>query len=76
MADGKFTYDELRFDVRDPDITHVYVAVTADHNCPISVQGWHYKAFPARLNTLEVHEMMFADDDDPIIMWPLKAPPR
>ena len=74
MADGKYTYDIIVFDVRDPDLTHAYCFVKGDYECPHTITGWHYKAFPARMNTLEIHQAMFTDSKDPIVMWPLKAP--
>ena len=69
--DCKFNIDEVRFDTRDEDITHVYAFLRpAWGDCPHTVQGWHYKAFPARLSAVEIYQEHFLD----VVLWPLKAP--
>jgi hypothetical protein len=69
-------YDELRFDVRDPHLTHVYVYIRCQGDCPHFIQGWHHKAFPSTMSTKEIFDNLWSgnDDSDPV-MWPLKAPP-
>ena len=39
--------EEIRFDIRDPDLTHVYVISRAEGDCPLGVEGCHHKVFPA-----------------------------
>jgi hypothetical protein len=69
--DCKFDIDEVRFDVRDPDITHVYAFLRPiAGDCPDLVLGWHYKAFPARIPGAEIYMKHIAD----CVLWPLKAP--
>jgi hypothetical protein len=67
-------YDELRFDVRDPHQTHVYVYIRAEGDCPHMIQGWHHKAFPASMSTMDIMQSLWKDDIDPL-SWPLQAPP-
>jgi hypothetical protein len=71
MADAGYLIEWVMFDTRDEQVTHAYVAIKALGDCPIGVQGWHYKAFPSRVPTVDIlqkhaHEM---------VLWPLKAPP-
>lgn len=69
--DCKFNIDEVRFDTRDEEITHVYTFLRPiGGDCPDGVLGWHYKAFPARLSAVEIYQSHFSD----IVLWPLKAP--
>lgn len=60
----------LKFDLSDEEITHVYVMVDAEGDCPIGVQGCHYKAFPARVSAIEI----ITNDLKDHLLWPLKAP--
>lgn len=69
-------YDELRFDVRDPHLTHVYVYIRAEGDCPHMIQGWHHKAFPSTTSVQEILSAMGSGDQEAEpMMWPLKAPP-
>jgi len=71
MADSGYFYEWVMFDTRDLDITHCYVALQATGDSPIGVQGWHYKAFPARIPTVEIMQNHIQN----AVMWPQKAPP-
>lgn len=71
MADSSYTMNEIRFDVRDEQVTHCYVLCDAEGDSPIGVQGWHYKAFPARIPVAEILLKYLGD----VVLWPLKAPP-
>jgi len=71
VVDTTSTIEEVRFDLRDEQITHVYVLVRADGDAPIGVQGWHYKAFPSRI---PVAEIVSRENFNDYILWPLKAP--
>lgn len=55
----------------DPQITEVYVAVRVVGDCPLGVQGWHYKAFPSRMSVLEIMNNGGLEDH---LLWPQKAP--
>lgn len=59
-------------DVSDSDLTNVWVMVDAHGDCPIGVQGCHFKAFPARMSMLDI---MQSKDFLDHVMWPLDAPP-
>lgn len=67
-------YDELRFDVRDPEVTHVYVFIRAEGDCPFMVHGWHHKAFPATTTTMDIHALLWKYGDDPVL-WERVDPP-
>lgn len=75
MADCKYSFDEIRFDVRDPEITHVWVFLSVDDptgmDCPHMVAGWHHKKFPASISTLDLHKHHVKD----AVMWASEAPP-
>lgn len=71
MANATSTIEEVRFDLRDEQITHVYVLSRAGGDAPIGVQGWHYKAFPARIPMVEILTPHYISD---YLLWPLKAP--
>ena len=62
--------EEMRIDVRDEQMTKVYVLVRAEGDCPLGVQGWHHKTFPARLSAITIMQEHFAD----YLLWPLAAP--
>ena len=71
MANATSTIEEVRFDLRDEQITHVYVLSRGSWDAPIGVQGWHYKAFPARVTMVEILTPQHIGD---YLLWPLKAP--
>jgi hypothetical protein len=55
--------------VIEPELTHCYVAVDAEGDCPLGVQGWHHKTFPASMSALDILK-----GDFDYLMWPLDAP--
>ena len=69
--DSSFSYQWLMVDTRDEQVTHVYVALEAHGDSPIGVQGWHYKAFPARIPTIDILKNEIAG----AVLWPQAAPP-
>jgi len=71
MADAGYQFKWLMVDTSDEQVTHVYVWLEALGDCPVHVQGWHYKAFPARVSTVEVLQKHLGD----VVLWPLNAPP-
>ena len=76
MADASYDIREERF-VIDPEITHVYIFLEAHGDCPIGVQGWHYKAFPASIPVIDIigkHMWLGTGEDDDPVLWPQKAP--
>lgn len=73
MANTPISYDEIRFDVRDPNQTHVYIFIRdVDGSFPI-IRGWHYKAFPATMSALDIMQAWANGQEEPM-MWPMKAP--
>jgi hypothetical protein len=71
MANAAYSYKWLMVDTSDEQITHVYVWLEAIGDCPPSVQGWHYKAFPARMSTVDILTQEVAG----AVLWPQHAPP-
>lgn len=72
MGAAGMSYRQVRFDIKD-DFTEVYVLLEAHGDCPIGVQGWHYKVFGKDLPIDAVMRKMFTEGDDPVL-WPQKAP--
>ena len=73
MANTRIAYQEVRIDVRDPELTQVYVFIeNLSNDGVLGVQGWHHKTFPARMSMIEILQA-WADGDDPLL-WSQKAP--
>jgi len=53
----------------EEEMTHCHVAVQATGDCPIGVQGWHYKAFVPSISIVDILKENFD-----YLRWPLKAP--
>jgi hypothetical protein len=66
-------FDELRLDVRDPEATHVYAFVRGEGDCPFFVHGWHHKAFPKSVQTLEIMRLI-AEGLEDMMTWEREAP--
>ncbi len=74
MANTKIAYQELRIDVRDPELTHVYVMIDNLSNDGLpGVQGWHHKVFPASMSMVDIVQA-WADGKENPLMWPQNAP--
>ena len=71
MGKAGMNYRQVRFDIKD-DFTEVYVLIEALGDCPLGVQGWHYKVFGKSLSIDKVMTEMFTKDDP--VLWPQKAP--
>lgn len=65
---------EIRFVIED-ELTQVYVHLEAIGDCPLGVQGWHHKTFPASASVQSILETMYVAGDDPV-MWGQEAPPQ
>ena len=61
MAAASVAYRELRFVIGD-ELTQCYVLCEAGGDCPLGVQGWHYKTFPPSMNVAQILEAMFTTD--------------
>ncbi|WP_107865327.1 hypothetical protein [Agitococcus lubricus] len=73
MANTVIAYDEVRFDVRNKEITECYVFINNMSNDGlIGVHGWHFKAFPASMSIMDIMKEWAAGDDP--LMWPQKSP--
>jgi hypothetical protein len=57
--------------VFEDELTHCYVAVDAIGDCPIGVQGWHHKVFPASMNAVQIMQSREFYDH---VLWGLEAP--
>ncbi|MBU6392533.1 MAG: hypothetical protein KGQ83_09875 [Planctomycetes bacterium] len=62
--------EEVRIITRHPELTEVYVYVYAEGDCPLGVQGWHHKTFPASKSVIEILKKDFSDH----LLWPLDSP--
>ena len=61
---------EVRFVIED-GLTECYVLVEAMGDCPIGVQGWHHKTFPASQSALDIlGSSAFRD----YLLWPQESP--
>jgi hypothetical protein len=71
MGNASYAIRWVKFDFTDPNITEVYVMIDAFGDCPISVQGCHYKAYPAEMSAVDIlKDKSFLDH----VLWPLKSP--
>ena len=73
MANTIVEYHEIRFDVRNPELTHMYVFIKALNDSPIGVEGWHHKVFPASMSILDIMQSWNDGNEEPLI-WSLEAP--
>lgn len=74
MANTKIAYEEIRFDVRDEQMTQCYVLIkNLSNDGMLGVQGWHHKTFPARMSVLDIVQAWNAGEEEPLL-WSQKAP--
>lgn len=74
MANTKIAYQEIRFDVRHPELTQAYVLIeNLSGDGMLGVQGWHHKTFPASMSTLDIMKA-WADGKEEPLMWAQQAP--
>lgn len=74
MGKCSMTYREMRFLIED-ELTQVYIAIEADGDCPLGVQGWHHKTFPASLNMQQIMKLWEDGKEDPVL-WTQEAPSK
>jgi len=60
---------EVRFVIED-ELTHCYVLIDAVGDCPLGVQGWHHKVFPASVPAIAIFQKHFDDH----LLWGQEAP--
>jgi len=63
---------EIRF-VIEEELTECYVAVEAEGDCPIGVQGWHHKTYSASRSCQSILDEL--GQGESYLLWPLDAPP-
>lgn len=73
MSYAGMKYKELRFIIEE-ELTQVYCFIQALGDCPIGVQGWHHKTFPASMSCDKIVAVMFTSDD--CVLWPLDGPQK
>lgn len=73
MADTLVAYQEVRINVRDPEVTHVHVFIENLSRDGLPVEGWRHRAFPARMSMLDILNAWAEGKEDPI-MWDRGAP--
>ena len=70
MADAGYVVSEVRF-IFEEGLTQVYVCLLAQGDCPIGVQGWHHKTYPASKSADAIFPELARD----CVLWPQEAPP-
>jgi P pilus assembly chaperone PapD len=70
MGKASFAFKEVRF-IYEEELTQVYVALEAYGDCPLNVQGWHHKTFPASKNSVDILNTFGSDSP---VMWAQEAP--
>lgn len=74
MANTGVAYQEIRIDVRDPNLTHVYIfveIVSGEHMH--GVEGWKHKVFPATMSMLAIMQAWAEGKENPLL-WDSGAP--
>lgn len=74
MGNCALFFDEFRSIVSDPEHNHIYIFIRGEGDCPFQVLGWHYKAFPATVTTMDVLRLWTHGEEDPL-RWERKNPP-
>lgn len=61
---------EVRFVIED-ELTRCYVLTDAIGDCPVGVQGWHHKTFPASKSAKDI---LASQDFTEYVLWAQEAP--
>ncbi len=73
MANTVIKIEEVRFDLRNEQLTGCYVFINNLSNDGLmGVHGWYFKAFPATITIMDILKA-WEDGDDPLL-WPQQAP--
>lgn len=76
MGAASYATREIRV-IFEPELTEVYVHLEASGDCPLGVQGWHHKTFPAATSAVDaIRASVGLDGHDSAVLWPQEAPPR
>lgn len=74
MANTGIAYQELRINVRNPKLTHVYVFVEiVSGEYMHGVDGWRHKVFPADISMLDIVQAWANGKENPLL-WDMGAP--
>jgi len=74
MTNASVKYKEIRFLIEE-NHTDMYVRCEAQGDCPLGVQGWHFKCFPGQ-DSIEIllWKAFGPQNEESPIMWPQKSP--
>lgn len=76
MGEASMTYREVRFLIHDHSV-ECYVFIEAHGDCPIGIQGWHYKHFVDGVERAVIDlPLIIKDYVNDACMWPQQAPPK
>ena len=73
MGKCSSVFREFRFVIED-ELTQAYVAIEAIGDCPLGVQGWHHKTFPASKSVVDILNGVADGSIEAFVLWPLSAP--
>jgi hypothetical protein len=73
MGKCSVLYREVRF-IIEPEITHCYVRMDAVGDCPVGLQGWHKRSFPASKGVLDILIDISDGAIEPPEFWGQEAP--
>jgi hypothetical protein len=66
MGNCSVFHDEMRFDVRNPEFTTVYVLLRCEGDCPHMVHGWHRKDFAKEIPMDELFNRIWTGHETPM----------
>ena len=73
MANTVIKIEEVRFDLRNEQLTGCYVFINnLSNDGLLGVHGWHYKSFPATITIMDILKGWEGGDDP--LLWPQQAP--
>jgi len=75
MGKCSITVNQIRFIIK-PEITHCYVAMDAVGDCPLGLQGWHKRSFPASTSCPDILEGIRTGAIEAPELWGQEAPPE
>lgn len=73
MGNCAVFHEEMRFDVRNPDFTTVYVFLRGEGDCPHFIHGWHRKDFAKDIPMDEIFNKIWTGHESPMT-WAQGAP--
>lgn len=67
-------HKQVLFVIED-ELTQAYFHIEAIGDCPIGVQGWHHRTFPASKSVINILEGIADGSIEDPVLWALEAPP-